>query len=344
VSDNELHFAVIAGIDWYPALTDLTTARGDAERFRKWVADPRFGGLPTDNIVLVESSPASAPLHHVLPTQRQVHEALLSVQYKMEAAVSGDAARWDHTRLYVFVAGHGIIPNGGGGALVMADATPELLGYHVDLRKYLDWYRINALFREVIVFADCCRVVMDNVTALGPPFPTQQSERKVSTVLAYASMPNGTALADLTADRGLFTHMLLQALSGDAADDNGEITCEALEECVQASLAAETVTVSGRLQQADFDMTGHTCVVARVSPAKRRRNIRLLFKTEFSGMARLIHGDLHEEFFRVDETAVPMSLLPGLYKVEPIADRTVSFRENGAFRVLAGLGSGDVEL
>ncbi|WP_410676997.1 caspase family protein [Amycolatopsis sp. cmx-4-68] len=343
MTQNELHFGVIVGIDHYPALGDLSTARSDAIRFRDWLADPHYGNLPTQNIITVDASQSETSLMDVLPTQRQVNSAMLAVQHEMELAVDGDAGRWGQTRLYVFVAGHGIVPNGGGGALVMADATPELLGYHVDLCKYLDWYRINAVFREVVVFADCCRVVLDNITAGAPPFPTQKSERRISTILGYASMPGGVALGDVSASRGVFTSALVQALSGDAADDNGEITYESLEDCVQDYLVAETAVVGSQLQRADFDATGRTCVVARVVPVRQPRDIRLLFKTPFSGLARLIHGNGDEEPFIVDDTMVPMTLPPGLYKVEAIG-RSVPFRHDGGFRVFARQGSGDVEL
>lgn len=327
---NDLHFGVIVGIDCYPALTSLTTARSDAENFRDWLVDPGYGGIPAHNVVTVPASPDATPLQHILPTQRQVNDAMISVQHKMEAAVDGDMNRWDRTRLYVFVAGHGIVPNGGGGALLMADATPELLGYHVDLHKYLDWYRINATFREVIVFADCCRAIVDNVTVGPPPFPTQRSDRRISTILGYASMPDGVALGDTTANRGIFTTALVNALSGDAADDDGVITYESLEDYVQDQLAAETAVMDGRLQKADFDATGRTFVVARVTPARRQRDVRLLFKTSFSGPAQLILGDGRKLPFLVEDSVVPMSLLPGLYKVEAIGDRSVSFRRTAA--------------
>lgn len=342
---TDLHFGVIVGIDRYPALSDLTTARSDAASFRDWLADPRYGGLPADNIITVEASDVTTPLHTVLPTQQQVDTAMLTAQHRMQDAVDGDADLWDLTRLYVFVAGHGIVPNGGGGALVMANATHETLGYHVDLRKYLDWYRINAVFREVIAFADCCRVVFDDLTAGAPPFPVRRSERRTSTILGYASMPGGAALGDTTANRGgLFTNALLRALSGDAADDSGEITYESLEDCVQDYLEAETADIGGQLQRADFEATGRACVLARVTTARQPRDIRLLFKTEFSGPARLIHGNGHEELFYVKDTVVPMSLPPGLYKVEAIRDEAVPFREGGGFRVFAGQGGVDVEL
>jgi caspase domain-containing protein len=343
VTGHDLHFAVIVGIDRYPALTDLTTARGDAEKFRRWLVHPDFGALPERNVFLVDASPADAGLDDVLPTQRQVNVAMLKAQRAMGDAIADDPKNWERTRLYVFVAGHGIVPNDGGGALVMADATPDLMGYHVDLRKYLDWYRTNGVFREVIVFADCCRMTADDVSAYGPPFRTQRSQRKTSTILGYASTVGGSAFGELSTDRGLFTDALLEALRGDAADKNGEITYESMEECVQAYLAAETATPDGPLQQADFDATGRSCVVARVPSARRTREVRLLFKTDFTGWATLIHGDGKEEPFEV-ESVVPKSLFPGLYKVEPIGDPTVSFRDNGGFRVFAERGSGDVEL
>jgi hypothetical protein len=43
---NDLHFAVVVGINRYPGIKDLKYARDDAERFRDWLVDLEGGGVP----------------------------------------------------------------------------------------------------------------------------------------------------------------------------------------------------------------------------------------------------------------------------------------------------------
>jgi Caspase domain len=345
---TDLHFAVVVGIDHYLGFTDLTTARADASKFNEWLVDPDYGAVPAANVVYVEGSPPATEFAEVRPTQRQVNDALHQVCRDLESRLTQDPGGWERSRLYIFVAGHGIKPRGGGGALLMADATPEILGYHVDMRKYINWFRQNAPFKEVLAFADCCRTRGDCSYAYGPPFTNRRSSRKATAVLGYAAAPGQPAHARPSTDasqhsRGLFTDALLKALRGAAADPHGDVTLASIENYVDNCLAV-TATAPGGRQRVDFVPTDNSCVVIRTKRRPGRRAIRFVFETPFVGVASLCHGDLSTEDIMVGSREVRRSLKPGLYELTDKSRGGVTFRKDGTFRVPDGDGDFDVIL
>jgi hypothetical protein len=331
---NDLHFAVVVGIDHYPALTDLTSARHDARLFYDWLVDPCMGALHQDNIERVEASENVVSIDSARPTQRQVTDALEKVQCAVRKAVDGDPDAWQKTRLYVFVAGHGIKPADGGGALLMADATPSRLGYHVDLLKYTDWHRINGLFNEVFVFADCCRINAPCSYAYAPPFSDDPTGRETTTVLAYAARSGERAVSAMASDagRGRFTRALLDALSGAAANRLGEITLASVENHICLSLGTQQIP--------EFIPRRSASIVRRVTPPAR--TVRFTFPTPFRGVVRLFQGTDAGTAHPVVGGELVLELTPGLVEIRP--EMPAQGFPSLAMRIPAGQEQLDVNL
>lgn len=332
---NDLHFAVVIGIDRYPALTDLTSARNDAEKFREWLVDPIGGAVPRENVFVVEASGNGAVLEDVLPTQREVNAALKIVHGVVRERTRSECDAWSKTRLYIFVAGHGIAPIDGRGALLMADATPDELGLHVDLHKYLQWQEENGLFREVMIFADCCRVDSACLYAYGPPFTNEMTGRQSEVaVLGYATTAGHSARARLSGERrGLFTEALLEALRGNATNGEGNVTVDQIEAYVATRLDG--------VQTSEFIPRRNATVVVRVKPCERE--VHLVFPRG-DLLVELVHRDSTTEVLSVTEAEHVRWLMPGLYQVNPITPGVDSFAGNGFFRLGSGEGPERVEL
>jgi hypothetical protein len=104
---NELHFAVIVGINCYPGIKNqLTTARQDAEAFAGWLTSPNEGGLRTEHVKLITTNfteeQAFIDFSHARPVRQEVLEALVTFHGFVKDV---DTLSWERTRLYIYVAG-----------------------------------------------------------------------------------------------------------------------------------------------------------------------------------------------------------------------------------------------
>lgn len=176
---NAEDWAVVAGINYYPALTDLEGPRLDSATFEEWVKDSGF--VPDEQVICIQSPaerpecPASAQ-----PTQADIEEAFHLLIRKAQSKPFHNLGR----RLYIFFSGHGIIatrasiPDWRESALLMANAERIFLSKHVGARAWAEWFRALAIFDEVFLFADCCRDLEDLVapTPIGaPPWKLERS-------------------------------------------------------------------------------------------------------------------------------------------------------------------------
>src|SRR5687767_10409649 len=109
---NQLHFAVVVGIDSYPQIGSLTAAHSDAQIFFEWVTAASGGGVPakTNARLILSELRAGASPEQVKPTREQINEAIEVFKEKVREKTSKDPRVWPSTRLYFFAAGHGIAP------------------------------------------------------------------------------------------------------------------------------------------------------------------------------------------------------------------------------------------
>jgi hypothetical protein len=345
---NELHFGLVVGINRYPGISDLSYARADAESMHEWLIDRDGGGLCERNVALVCADPAEEgtfTYRTARPTRQEVNDALDELNERATASVGGDPSRWEQTRLYVYVSGHGISPLDGKAGVLMANARLTALGERIDLDRYADWYEKCAPFRDLVVFADCCRSRYDDAPpALGPPWNvchSTPSGRRVYALMSYATGMGGEALepvavADPDEQRGIFTRYLLKGLRKQAADpDTGEVTAARLAEYVKAGVAQDTAHLT---PPQEVDMIGsftNGLVLARPpAAAPVRRTVTITFPDGFRGTALLYEdaGPPQQREVRDGDPWV-MELREGMYQV---VSAEAEFADRGFFRVIGG--------
>jgi hypothetical protein len=349
---NDLHFAVCIGIDRYPGLAgkDLGSARRDAVAFRDWLTDPDGGALPPENVALVTADPgdAFATVGDARPKQGEVNRALHGFNERLERHLGVNPEDWPRTRMYVYAAGHGIGPPTGEGAVLMADGQQGLWN-SIELAGYADWYLRCGLVHEVVIFADCCREIIDGFPPPGaPPFSICHIPRFPGTVrfIGFASRLGDVAWEPATPDdrdeaRGYFTAALVDGLSGAAADrQTGEVTAASLAQYVQSAVEVATAGIGPYPQRGELIGDLATTVVFRAAGGAEvrppQRQVRIAFPAGFAGAVTLRSGpgpaDIRGRWIAADGEW-RLALPDGFYQL--VADEAGSpgFANQGLFPV-----------
>ncbi|MFD9908912.1 caspase domain-containing protein [Streptomyces sp. NPDC059063] len=348
---NDLHHAVVVGINRYPAISDLQGARGDAGRFRDWLVDPAGGGVPEDNVALVtatERDEREADVMTAVPTRENVNRALYQAHRAVREAVAAGGT-WADTRLYLFLAGHGIAPFGGDAALLMANAAIDLLGNHIAVRPYLSWYESASPFHEIVFFADCCRTRFGGVTAFGPPFTdTTEAPDKVECLVGYATSLGDPAYEQQAPDpdraRGHFTTALLEGLrgaGGGTVTSEGKVTSDSLADYVRHHVLDRTHQSLVPQEARFLRETSTPIVFAEGLQGIGSYPVTLRFPDGFRGWVELRgRGIDPPRRLYVDDGRYTEPLVPGLYKVVPESATAPDLRDGGYFEVVTGGGHG----
>ena len=351
---NPAHYAVVIGINRYPGIRDLQLAKHDAEDFRAWLLAADGGGLPEENVRVVMADQADeagfADPISSRPTLREVNAALIAVTKAVRLRVKEQRADWDSSRLYVYASGHGIAPEDGAAAVLMADADAdpmvESYGNSIEISKYTQWYVGCGFFKEVVVFADCCRDRRYTAPGTGPPMarcpePYGPTNCAIGFATTYAtSAYEPTDVQDLDQARGYFTRGLLDGLTGGAATPTGEITTVSLADYIAASVQAQTEGKPFK-QQPSMPVDAARPIVFRAAgtPAPHHtRTVTLAFPAGYEGRVSLISGrDLSEtgDSWTAADGPWRIALEEGFYSVradDPVAG---GFARGGLFRVIA---------
>lgn len=229
---NVFHYGLSIGIGRYPGVSDLDAPVADAHSFLEWMLGD--GQVPPANTALLKSPGAHVELAHPdagTPIKRDIDVALRELNRKARADIDDDPDRRAQSRLYLYVAGHGIMPAGGEAALLLANAQPGMYE-NFELGSYLAWYRKTGIFGEVVVFADCCRNWFPQVHPSIVPFddPAEPGSR-VFSLVGYAAGPGDPAYEQIESEvppderRGYFTTAVLEGLRGRAAVDTPPYNC-----------------------------------------------------------------------------------------------------------------------
>ena len=231
---NDLHFAFVVGINHYPYISDLEGPVRDAAAFRDWLVDPGGGGLPEQNVTYLAPHDGE-----IKPTRSDLVSGLFETNDKISTAIGDDPERFARSRLYLFLAGHGIAPSGGDAALLPANARRELFGENLEVTKVRTWYTECGMVGELVIFCDFCRNRI-NLAESGPLGFTKcaSAKGKVELFTGYATAYDRPAYEqfedEIPADqrRGYFSKALIEGLNGAGAV-NGEVTSDTLEAYVR---------------------------------------------------------------------------------------------------------------
>jgi hypothetical protein len=348
---NNLHYAVVVGIDRYPGISDLSGAAADAGVFAEWLQSPDGGALKGENVHLLLSPNIQEPadIQASSPRQDDIDDALQSVVTSVRGELQQDRSAWDRTRFYFYLAGHGCAPSGSEGAFLLANAGPGAYTRNIDLAKYREWVSACAWFREVVIFADCCRTrVRSGPAGTGPHLdacPRPFVDREPTWMIGYAAEAGQPAYEEpFAADdeaRGHFTSAILRGLQGSATDDNGAVTALSLVDYV-TQIVADTTRGKRYPQNARFPRDAAASFMFRpptTAPARAKHQTTISFPRHFR--SRVIVRFNRDTIVTHDarEGELVLELEDGLYEIAPDAgEPRAEFANEGLFKV-SGAGA-----
>ena len=324
---NDFHYAVVIGINLYhPRFKNLTAAHNDAQDFFQWVTSATGGGVrPETNAKLVLAElPTNPTAQQAQPTREAIHNALEKFK---DLASKTSPVNWPKTRLYVYTAGHGIAPAPNDAALLAADADEHHLTRHISCTSILEFFARVQVFREVVLFADCCRSSPRNDIQRMPVDWNDDSidNGGARRFLACGAMFNRKAYEDLKSPpdlrRGYFTKALMDGLKGGAAYGPGEtITVAGLKSFIREHMRRATPPNSPAPLEPDFiDLSGDEITFGASGVTKGPERYRVIIEVR-SVQVSLISiepiGEVHPS--SSDPAVFECSLPIGVYEVVPI--------------------------
>jgi len=339
---NPLHYALVVGINRYPGISDLNSSLRDADAFYDWLIGA--GGVPTTNVqrIQIPANLTFPTIYDARPSRDEVNSALRKINAAVKAAIKPRPLDWQATRLYIYVSGHGIAPDGAEAALLMANAGPDAWGENIPCAAYLRRYEKCQYFREVVVFADCCRL-RQAAEFSSPTFDTQSIMGRVDTFLGFATQLGDAAYEPsegVSPDeaRSFFTQALLEGLNGAAADrTSGEINTLTLAKYTTERV--KVLTNKKRYPQVPKMLIdpAQPIVFGNIKlEAIPKRNVTILFPLDFKGQVALFDAKLQQlGTHNADHGNWPLLLEDGLYEVRSLnAPGVILFRGGGLFRIL----------
>ena len=234
---NPLGVAVIIGNRVYQhGLPEVSFADRDAAAFKRYVIDVL--GFDVDNVIDVPNA-SKADLERTFGSERS-HEGWLWRYLDPDG----------NSDVVVFYSGHGVPGlNDRRGYLLPSDAHPdtaELNGYPIDL-LYRNLGKLQEA-RTVAVYLDACFTGDSHAVSVPPALPTTAG---VKMTVLTAARADQVAAWDETAQHGLFTHHLLDALYGAGdADEDGRVTAGEVEAYLKSHMTRVARRLFGRHQNA----------------------------------------------------------------------------------------------
>jgi uncharacterized caspase-like protein len=232
---NPDDYALVVGINDYPAFKPLRGAIEDAKGFEKWLLDNAGGGLPKDHCKLVVSQPQP-----VRPIHDDIDNALEDLWKQLREGRG--------RRFYLYFSGHGLGHKPLGCDLCLAPWSNMRRRYALDSLDYCNLIAESGKFDQVILFLDCCRIRKVNASgrpsALEWPRPDVDAG-KTRLFAAYATEFQSPAYEVEALDpgmepeeepliRGHFTRALLAGLHGGAAlPEDGVVTADELKKYLE---------------------------------------------------------------------------------------------------------------
>jgi len=231
-------YAIVVGINRYPAFAELNGPETDAQSFRDWLISPFGGMVSSENVKTILSSGYEKGDGTVLDARPALFDLKKEFDRLREQAMKAMSPQYRvGRRLYLFLSGHGITPAGvpspnlDDAALLMANASSSAYDNHFPGHPYAEYFRNAAAFDEIVLLMDCCRDLRNNVSSIGPSPPLINAERMSSVRRFYAvateldSSSWEQPLGEPQKPHGVFAYALMEALQSDAVcDSEGKLT------------------------------------------------------------------------------------------------------------------------
>ena len=220
-------FAIVVGIAKYPDFGEspgqarnLLAPDDDAADVVKWLKDPNGGNVPDTHVRVVRTSAVPPGMNGAWPSREGVMQEFDRLeQLSQDRSAVGQGSRVGR-RLYVYAGGHGFARKRKEGALFAANAT-RIRRHHVFTSGWLEWFANAGYFDEAVLWMDTC-MWPDSTTLLETvgyrQVTAMQTARVFSAYAARFPLQAVERAIDGGPVRAVFTHTLLEALRGGAAD------------------------------------------------------------------------------------------------------------------------------
>ncbi|MFJ9699654.1 protein kinase domain-containing protein [Streptomyces fradiae] len=208
--------AICIGIDEYEGEARLDLCVADATEVADYLRQPEYGF----DVELLANQEANLP---------NIRRALLSVMNE------------ELEFFLLYFSGHGMVTELDA-FLVTIDYQPLAEGVSLaDLARYTE--KISRNTKHCLTILDCCHSGAGQFGQSRQLVTPEEIDRGIparteSRSLLAACRPEQVAIEDSRYGHGLFTYMLLEGLSGDAADPHGNITVGGLSDFIDRNLEA----------------------------------------------------------------------------------------------------------
>jgi len=287
------------------------------------------------------------------PTCDEIFDALESAIAALTDKFEVNPDVWLESRLYLFVAGHGIAPTARDAALLAANADKKHLNEHISTESLLEYFSRVQHFRELVIFADCCRTQAPRAKQAPAPWTDDDvrrgNVRKFFAVGADFLTKSYEEVEGLPEERrGYFTRALLDGLTGGARKtSSGQVGSTALKEFIENHMQRNSEKRFFKPLQPDFidegrggdilfgaPVTATTTPVETIAPP-RRYGVQLTI--DLPSIAALeIVGPENATANRSNGT-FHCELQIGVYEAVPIAgDPPSRISKNWFFKVTEG--------
>lgn len=279
-----LNRAIVVGIQGYPELPPALQGSGsDAKKFLQWATT--HGGVDPDPAkeqatLILDGQPPSSKALDARPTADMVKYEFDRLEELANASPNGRAG----DRLYLYLSGHGFGHDLSDAALLMANATQARTRHHIPGRQWADHFFATGIFKEVLLFIDCCRERYAMATLNGPgtqmpQMPPPGARRFYGFAAKYGKLAVERPVNGHVG--GVFTATLLDGLNGGAAEEDGRITGETLKaylyENMKSYLSPADLVDKDVAREPDLfcDMPEEQFVIANVPPVAHHVKIPL---------------------------------------------------------------------
>lgn len=244
-------YAIIIGINHYtpPTKRGLKTLQGainDSQLIYNWITTE--GGVDPDNVELIQST--ADPLH---PIKHKIDRAISTIIGKV---IDNDKKNAD--RLYFYFAGHGmgVEKDRENNGMCMAD-WDTLISDAATLSsaEYKKKFINEGLFKEVVMWMDCCRKTDLFLNPQGGPGIRLEGPNTNPRIMVAFATEYKNAAREATFDgpngpetRGVFTQVLLEGLNGGVIKKDGYVDGLDLINYLDFNIPI-------RAQEAGFDQT-----------------------------------------------------------------------------------------
>jgi hypothetical protein len=316
-------WGIVVGVQQYVGQLPADALQGpnrDARAFAAWLRGP--GEVPKGQLKVLPST-ARPPF----PSREPIADALWEVRNRV---------RDEHgRRLWLYLAGHGIEIRRES-VLLTAKAERGRWSEHVPGPDTATWFRLSGLFEEVILVMDCCRTSVDRVDVQrlfdDADEPTSRRTRWMFALATrWSRVARERAVPPDPDVRGVFTSVLLEGLSGAAADGKGLITAGALDAWVRRRMIEVEPGQQPEIQYEPAD--AEAIVLAQVAP--RYTFGRIVVRRRHPAPVRILGPDATEVSFAAPTTEPHVFTAPvrGQYEIE-VGARTWRLHMSGADEVI----------